>query len=201
MNKVDKLVMCLKDVAARYNLVYASEYNHFNDELKVLFKRFNYHTRNMESKKFCFNEPAYHDIKRTLDQVECELINVFKLKKQNSSYLPEIKRAIFNEPYTIVLWEDGTKTMVKTQDEEYDPEKGLAMAISKKALGNKSKYYDVFKKWLPEEKEKEEKVQEDMEYLVRVDRGAVMDVDYTTDSHVFRVDSTCITPVKKKEAE
>ena len=38
----------------------------------------------------------------------------------------------------------------------YDPEKGLAMAISKKALGNRGNqgtYYDEFKKWLPEEKE------------------------------------------------
>lgn len=62
---------------------------------------------------------------------------------------PNIKDVIFNDPATIVLWADGTKTVVKTQDgDEYDPEKGLAMAISKKALGNKHEYYNVFKKWL-----------------------------------------------------
>lgn len=33
----------------------------------------------------------------------------------------------------------------------YDPEKGLAMAISKKALGGRGNYYNEFKKWLPEE--------------------------------------------------
>lgn len=64
-----------------------------------------------------------------------------------------IKKVIFNPPATIVLWNDGTKTVVKCTDEEFDPEKGLAMAISKKLLGNKGNYYNEFKKWLPEEEE------------------------------------------------
>ena len=72
----------------------------------------------------------------------------------DSSKLPEIKDVIFNEPATIILWADGTKTVVKCQEGEgYDPEKGMAMAISKKALGNKGNYCEVFKKWLPEEEE------------------------------------------------
>ena len=72
--------------------------------------------------------------------------------KPNTTKLPEIKDVIFNEPATIILWADGTKTVVKCQEGEgYDPEKGLAMAISKKALGNKGNYCEVFKKWLPEE--------------------------------------------------
>lgn len=49
----------------------------------------------------------------------------------------------------------GTKTIVKCDDEDdFDPEKGLAMAIAKHYLGtndSKSNYYNVFKKWLPEE--------------------------------------------------
>ena len=70
----------------------------------------------------------------------------------NTTKLPEIKDIIFNEPATIILWADGTKTVVKCQEGEgYDPEKGMAMAISKKALGNKGNYCEVFKKWLPEE--------------------------------------------------
>lgn len=59
-----------------------------------------------------------------------------------------IKNVIFNEPATIVFWTDGTKTVVKCENEEYDPEKGLAMAISKKALGNQGNYYNTFSKWL-----------------------------------------------------
>lgn len=60
-----------------------------------------------------------------------------------------ITNVIFNEPATIVFWSDGTKTVVKTQGEdEYDPEKGLAMAIAKKHMGNKGSYYNEFDKWL-----------------------------------------------------
>lgn len=61
-----------------------------------------------------------------------------------------IKNVIFNDPATIVFWNDGTKTVVKAENEEFDPEKGLAMAISKKFLGNQGNYYETFKKWLPE---------------------------------------------------
>ena len=61
-----------------------------------------------------------------------------------------IERVIFNVPATIVIWKDGSKTVVKCAKEDFDPEKGLAMAIAKKALGNKGSYYNVFKKWLPD---------------------------------------------------
>lgn len=67
-----------------------------------------------------------------------------------------IKNVIFNDPATIVLWNDGTKTVVKVQDGDvFDPEKGLTMAIVKKLLGNQGNYYNELKKWLP----KEEKVE------------------------------------------
>ena len=65
----------------------------------------------------------------------------------------EIERVIFSDQMTIVLWGDGTKTMVKCDEEVFDYEKGLAMAIAKKFLGtnkSKSNYFEVFKKWIPE---------------------------------------------------
>lgn len=69
-----------------------------------------------------------------------------------------IKRVIFNEPATIVYWDDGEKTVVKCKDgEQFDPEKGLAMAISKKALGNRGNYFNEFKKWLPKQGTDKEK--------------------------------------------
>lgn len=69
----------------------------------------------------------------------------------------QIEKVIFNSPATIVLWKDGTKTIVKCGELDiYDPEKGLAMAISKKALGNQGNYFEVFKKWVPSEEEKGE---------------------------------------------
>ena len=63
-----------------------------------------------------------------------------------------IRKVIFNDPATIVFWADGTKTVVKCIDEDFDPEKGLAMAISKKAYGNEGNYYNNFRKFLPEMK-------------------------------------------------
>lgn len=67
-----------------------------------------------------------------------------------------IKNVIFNPPATIVFWNDGTKTVVKCQnDEAFDPEKGLAMAIAKKHFGNKGSYCNQIKKWT--EKDEEER--------------------------------------------
>lgn len=64
----------------------------------------------------------------------------------NKRRIPEIKKVHFNDPATVVLWADGTKTVVKCENEEFDPEKGLAMAIAKKALGNQGNYFETFKK-------------------------------------------------------
>lgn len=76
--------------------------------------------------------------------------------------LPGIKNVHFSGPCTVVIWEDKTKTVVRCKDNDVvDYEKGLAMAIAKKALGtNKSgsNYYDIFKKWLPKEEENTEEV-------------------------------------------
>lgn len=67
--------------------------------------------------------------------------------------VPKIKRVIFNNPATIVLWDDDTKTIVKAENERFDPEKGLAMAITKKALGNEGNYYNELKKYLGDDYE------------------------------------------------
>ena len=79
---------------------------------------------------------------------------------ERSNYMPTdirrfIKKVKFNPPATIVFWTDNTKTVVKCKGEDYDPEKGLAMCICKKVLGDKGNYYEVFKKWLPKEEETE----------------------------------------------
>ena len=68
-----------------------------------------------------------------------------------------IEDVIFNDPATIVKWSDGTKTVVKAENEEFDPEKGLAMAICKRMLGNKYDYYDIFKKYVGRYEKKQKK--------------------------------------------
>lgn len=59
----------------------------------------------------------------------------------------EIEDVIFNDPATIVKWSDGSKTVVKCDGDKFDQEKGLAMAIIKRILGNTGSYYDVFREY------------------------------------------------------
>ena len=50
-----------------------------------------------------------------------------------------IDRVIFNDPATIILWKDGSKTVVKRSDDDiWDPEKGFCMAVIKKLYGHTS---------------------------------------------------------------
>ena len=100
----------------------------------------NFLNSNFEVNKYCYNDVmAARDFLNSIYGI-------------SSSHIPEIKNVIFNDPATIVFWEDETKTVVKCHDgDEFDPEKGLAMAIAKKAYGNKGSYCNKLKKWLPKE--------------------------------------------------
>ena len=69
--------------------------------------------------------------------------------KKTCSIIPEIDHVLFNDPATIIFWKDKTKTVVRADDEPYDMEKGFAMAIIKKIMGNKGNYFDLFKRWIP----------------------------------------------------
>lgn len=75
---------------------------------------------------------------------------VIASKQENNRNTLDIDRVIFNNPATVVYWKDGTKTVVKANNEAFDKEKGLAMAIVKKALGNKSSYFEIFKEYCDE---------------------------------------------------
>lgn len=60
--------------------------------------------------------------------------------------IPEIEKVIFNDPATIVFWEDGTKTVVKVKPgEKFDKWTGLAMASMKKIHGKE--FHSFFRKW------------------------------------------------------
>lgn len=97
-------------------------------------------------------EKTVQDVFDTLTEEQKTVVYTF----MSESNLVEIKNVVFNPPATIVFWTDNSKTVVKAENEAFDPEKGLAMAIAKKALGNKGNYYETFKKWLPKTESKEE---------------------------------------------
>ena len=95
---------------------------------------------------------------RSLTEAAVPILSDIKMQL-NLNYMPDltIKDVIFNPPATIILWMDGTKTVVKDQGEVfYDPEKGMAMATAKKAFGNKGNYYNQFAKYLDIYEKKQE---------------------------------------------
>jgi len=57
--------------------------------------------------------------------------------------IPKFKQVIYNDPATIIFWEDGTKTIVKCKGEKYDELKGLMIGIVKKVYSLK-KFYDIY---------------------------------------------------------
>ena len=79
------------------------------------------------------------------------IINDFEKSNSIARNNSNIEKVIFNDPATIVVWKDGTKTVVKCQPgDTYSKELGLAMCIAKKSLGNKGNFNEVFKKYLEE---------------------------------------------------
>lgn len=94
-----------------------------------------------------------------VDVVHREILNyitndIYTTKEAIKIMRNSIKKIIFNDPATIIIWGNGDKTIVKCGEGEiYDPEKGMAMAIAKHFLGDKGNYYETFKKWLPKEHE------------------------------------------------
>lgn len=78
-------------------------------------------------------------------------------KKENKTHFnprPSISKVIFNGPATIIIWNDGVKTVVKANGsdlENFDYEKGISMAIAKRYFGNVGHYYENIKKWIPKE--------------------------------------------------
>lgn len=61
------------------------------------------------------------------------------------------KKVIFNDPATIVIWNDGTKTIVKRREGEIDDkEKAVMYCILKKMCGSKSNMDKYLKTFLEE---------------------------------------------------
>lgn len=59
-----------------------------------------------------------------------------------------VVNVIYNDPATVVIWDDGSKTVVKCQEGDiYDPRVGLLMCFAKKLFGNTGRYNDVIREW------------------------------------------------------
>lgn len=57
-----------------------------------------------------------------------------------------VDKIIANPPATIVFWKNGDKTVVKcSPDDEFDIEKGVAVAFMKYMFGNTGKFNELFR--------------------------------------------------------
>ena len=102
------------------------------------------------------NMHNYESLSGNFHFLEENLMVTKPVWKDEKSTIPEIKNVYFNDPVTVVMWNDGTKTIVRCSENDfYDPEKGLAMAIIKKFYGNDNSFHKIFKKWLPNEDDAE----------------------------------------------
>ena len=128
----------------------------FTDPLSRVYAEYSFNDKYYDKFISQFHDFAKMVVERLINQIRKEN------EKMEIGYLPinsrcvchgdvdllTIKNVIFNPPATIVFWTDGTKTVVKTQNNEpFDPEKGLVMAYFKKMHGNKGHYFEEIKKW------------------------------------------------------
>lgn len=54
---------------------------------------------------------------------------------------PDVEKIIFQPPYTIVLWDDHTRTIVKCgKDDKFDEDAGFAIAVARKLYGGRKNF-------------------------------------------------------------
>lgn len=88
-----------------------------------------------------------------------EIINLISKDIENKDYKYSgvisnniyIKKVIYNNPATIIVWSDGTKTLSKChQNDSYNPEMGLLIAYLKK-IKPECKIFNLLNEWAPVE--------------------------------------------------
>ena len=94
-----------------------------------------------------YNHPSIDDLVYSVDNYM--KYNILQVQKVIYSHYNEPKKVIFNPPATIIIWNDGSKSVVKAQNgEPYDREKGFVMAYLKKLLGNDNTFNKEIHKWV-----------------------------------------------------
>ena len=80
----------------------------------------------------CFANPEPYDLANFTDKIFEKQFGV------KPSCVNKIKKVVYNEPTTGVVWSDDTVTKCTcSNDDRFDPEKGLLICILKKLYGSK----------------------------------------------------------------
>lgn len=60
-----------------------------------------------------------------------------------------VKKVVLNDPYTIIIWNDGTKTVTKCHKlDSYDPEKGILACMAKKLYENTNLFNEIIQEYV-----------------------------------------------------
>ena len=86
--------------------------------------------------------------------MKCEIGGKFSVEYRCDEYKDiysiYVEKVIYNDPATIVLWSDGTRTVSKCHPKDkYSRETGLALCYLKKLVGN-NEVRRYMMHWLPE---------------------------------------------------
>jgi len=80
-----------------------------------------------------------------------ELIAIANMAINGNYTADAVKKVIFNDPATIIIWANGTKTVVRCQEGDvYDKKTGFLLCLAKRLFGNEGEFNKVIKKWLDE---------------------------------------------------
>lgn len=141
----------LRIFARKYGLTVETEHTTFNERTDVRL------SNGVSYKRYVLEWADVPNFATAMNGIIRDAQMFFGTRRVNNRVVNEcpfiIENVIFSNPATIVFWTDGTKTVVKCQEDDiYSEEVGLALCFAKKALGNKSNFNNVFKKWIPEVK-------------------------------------------------
>lgn len=108
--------------------------------------------RHMAKEDYCICHDVVSDLSRTflLNEYKKGLIEGREIVWKSIS----VDRIIFNDPATIVFWKDGTKTVVKCQeDQTFNPYFGFCAAIAKKLYGSNSRLNRIVETYLEKDED------------------------------------------------
>ena len=102
---------------------------------------------------FCYGYKKEKEHKMGMNDEKMTKSIIKKLEKMNldlvkKERLEEIKKVVITPPYTAIVWNDNSKTIIKAADgTNYEDWVGVAFCVAKKALAEEMKGRNVFARW------------------------------------------------------
>ena len=117
-------------------------------------------TINIPEDKWAYNVTP--NLIKSFREVEARMEKEAKEKElrekqlQNKRLRGMVKKVITNEPYTIIMWNDGTKTVTKCHKfDTYDSEKGILACMAKKLYENTNLFNEIIQEYVDFDFEKD----------------------------------------------